>query len=138
LSADRKEELVQLKLEQDDVQWSQSVSFEALQDPKGLLESFQLQDPMLKALLSPLVSQLQGYTTNLEASSSAASIADRSQWEAFSDWMSIAHSRLRIYRIESSPEAPADVSVTVNRAGEILSVVLPQRITLKNEGILGL
>jgi hypothetical protein len=40
--------------------------------------------------------------------------------------------------MEHSLDDEPSVSVTINRAGEILTVTLPQRLLIKNEGVLGL
>jgi len=59
-------------------------------------------------------------------------------WKAASDWLNVAHSRMRVYRMAGPYGEDLPFKVTINRAGEILLVELPRGLRLRNQGVLEL
>ncbi len=59
-------------------------------------------------------------------------------WEARQDWLKLAHSRLRVYRLQTRLLDRYKADIYVSHVGEILRVELPQQIVLKNDALLEL
>ena len=137
LHSDRKKEVFVLKIEQEETQWETQVSFDQFQNPQALAGLLLKENPFIAVTLTPLMGLLDsmyqpGSANSLQASDWAK------KWEAFSDWMTVAHARMRIYRLESGQGNRNKLVITVNRAGEIVSINAPQKISLKNESVFGL
>jgi len=131
---------VRFEFEQGAAKWESEITFEQLKHPETLLEQWLPENPLLVGLAAPLLAQAKALVGdgNTGGDSVGGWSAWGDNWKAYSDWLTIAHSRMRVYRIEHALEEKPAVSVTINRAGEILTVTLPQRILIKNEGVLGL
>jgi hypothetical protein len=54
------------------------------------------------------------------------------QWEAHEDWMQFGHSKVRVYRLETS-FLGQHLYIFTSRAGEILWVEAPDKLTFRNE-----
>lgn len=137
LHSDRKKEVFVLKIEQEETQWETQVSFDQFQNPQALAGLLLKENPFIAVTLTPLMGLLDsmyqpGSANSLQASDWAK------KWEAFSDWMTVAHARMRIYRLESGQGNRNKLVITVNRAGEIVSISAPRKISLKNESVFGL
>lgn len=133
----QEEGTVLIEFEQGDAKWDTKITFEQLENPEALLQQWLSENPILVGLAAPLLAQARALS-GFESTSPAGLTDWGNQWEAFSDWLTIAHSRMRVYRIEHARDPQPSISVTINRAGEILKVMLPQRIVIKNESVLGL
>lgn len=128
---------VSFELEQGASKWDSVITFEQLKRPEALLEQWLPENPLLVGLAAPLLAQAKALVGDVNNPAlGLASWGDN--WKAYSDWLTIAHSRMRVYRMEHALDDKPSVSVTINRAGEILTVTLPQRLLIKNEGVLGL
>lgn len=133
----RSQETVRLEFEQGTNVWNTEITFEQLKQPDALLAQWMSDNPILVGLAAPLIAQIRALTP-ADDNEQTPFQSWGNHWEAYSDWLTIAHSRMRVYRIEHALAEKASISITINRAGEILTVTLPQRILLKNEGVLGL
>ncbi len=133
----KEDELLQLQIEQDETKWETQFSFEQLKNPQVLMAQWTQGNPLLAAALAPMMGMVNSMTQSSQVTSLQEAGFDQ-DWSAFSDWMTISHSRMRIYRLESGEGRKNTFSITVNRAGEIISVTAPQRISLKNENVLNL
>ena len=128
---------VAFEFEQGPAKWESEITFEQLKHPETLLEQWLPENPLLVGLAAPLQAQVKAFAG--DGSDSVAGLPSlENNWKAYSDWLTIAHSRMRVYRMEHALEDKPNISVTINRAGEILTVTLPQRILIKNEGVLGM
>ena len=137
LHSDRKKELLILKIEQEEIQWETQISFDQFQNPQALAGQMLKENPFIAVTLTPLM----GLLDSMYQSGSANSLQSYDwgkKWEAFSDWMTVAHARMRIYRLQSGQGNRNKLVITVNRAGEIVSISAPQKISLKNESVFGL
>ncbi len=137
LHADKEEEALVLEIEQEESELKTQLTFEQLKNPQALIGQLTQENPLVAITLTPLMGLMNSFNqsetvTPLQTSDWAKN------WNAFSDWMTIAHSRTRIYRLESGEGRKRKLTVTVNRAGEIISVNAPQKISLRNENVLGL
>jgi hypothetical protein len=129
----REEEEVRFKLEESGNEVDMSLTPSQLKDPGSLITQWSALNPLMGALLAPFLSQWSSLQKQVQLSSDTGE-----DWKAFSNWISIAHSRMRVYRVEAQGVLMKDLSLTVNRAGEILHVTLPQGVELKNDAVLGL
>ena len=137
LHADKEDEAFLLEIEQEETKWETQLSFEQLKNPQALVGQLAQENPLIAVTLTPLMGLL-GSANQSESVTSLQTIDWAKNWSAFSDWMTIAHSRMRIYRLESREGRKSGFTITVNRAGEIISVNAPRKISLRNENVLGL
>ena len=137
LHSDRKKEVFVLEIEQEETQWETQITFDQFQNPQTLAGQLLKENPLIAITLTPLMGLLDSMYQPGSASSLQASDWAKS-WEAFSDWMTVAHARMRIYRLESGRGNRNKLIITLNRAGEIVSINAPQKISLRNESVFGL
>lgn len=128
---------LELEFEQGASKWESEITFEQLKNPDVLLSQWMSDNPILVGLAAPLLAQLRAIVTTGNNSQIPFQTWSK-HWKAYSDWLTIAHSRMRVYRLEHALADRANISITINRAGEILKAAFPQRIVIKNEGVLGL
>ena len=128
--------LIRVQFDQGDTTLDMELSFDQLENPEALIAHWTAGNPMIAGLIAPLVSQIATLRSSLVSGDAGASSLG-SDWKAFSDWISVAHSRMRIYRLESQGTGRQSITLTTNKAGEILTVTLPHRVALKNEDMLG-
>ena len=119
LKARSREQNLELKVEQDGVNWQRRFSFAELQNPGNLLGEFGL--PFGPGTLPGL----SGLAAN--------KLASRVAWRARNDLLKVGHSQLRVYRLQAHLLERYEILVTVSRVGEILRVDLPDAIVFKNE-----
>lgn len=137
LRSDKEEQSFLLKVEQEGTHWETKFTFDQMSNPQALIGQLSKENPLIAMTLTPLMGLINSY----QQSDSVANLQSENwanSWNAFSDWMTVAHSRMRIYRLESGESRRSALSITVNRAGEIISVNAPQKISLRNENVLGL
>lgn len=152
LHADQKSEQFTVELDQDGSRTAFEWGLQELKDPRQWVQKLSDQGVLPPLVLPLLMGALDWIPSLPEALSdsgvsSASSLAhspdlssnaEGATWSAFSDWLNVAHSRLRIYRLEGPYGEALPFQVTVNRAGEILLVELPRGLKLSNQSVLGL
>ncbi|MBM3879652.1 MAG: hypothetical protein FJ387_08010 [Verrucomicrobia bacterium] len=109
--------------------WERAFTFAELQRPETLLGLFA--GPGAAAWLS-------GWARGAGLGAVPAPLGLGLEWEARSDWLTVAHSRLRVYRLRARLFDRHELVVTVSRVGEILRVELPDQLVLVNEALLTL
>lgn len=109
------------------------LTFEQLQDPEQLIA----------ALLGPV--PIAGFAGGLLGGLSSPANLKFSpkqllklglHWEARQDWLHIGHSRLRTYRITFFLPDNKNISVYISRSGEIMRILMPNKIELRNARLL--
>jgi hypothetical protein len=118
-----KEKKLTLTYDGDDAPFSRTFSFEELRNPRRLLEE----------LAGPFDLMLPGPVAGLEPKPADLSLG--LAWEASTDWLSVGHSRVRVYRLRAHLLDRYEVVVIVSRVGEILRVDLPRDGQLVNEAL---
>lgn len=58
------------------------------------------------------------------------------QWEARQDWLTIGHSKLRVYRVQARLLGQYQVVAMISRIGEVLRLELPNGIVLLNDALI--
>jgi hypothetical protein len=102
--------------------WQKTVKFSDFEHPEALLEAIGGVDALGLAGAANLSLQKETVTQ------AAAGM----QWEAHEDWMQFGHSRMRVYRLETAILGQ-HIYIFTSRAGEILWVEAPDKLTLRNE-----
>jgi hypothetical protein len=105
---------VMVKVNSDEGAWQRAMKFSELEHPEALLAEFGVPD-------FPGLDSAAGQT-----------VAAGLHWQAHEDWLNIGHSRARVYRLETE-FLGQPIRVFTSRAGEILWVDGPNKITLRNE-----
>ena len=59
-------------------------------------------------------------------------------WKARTDWLNIAHERVRAYRIEARLLDKYRAALVISRVGELMRVELPAGVQLVNETLTNL
>jgi hypothetical protein len=109
---------VQLNLTAPGFDVRRQFTYAELQNPAGLLESFELPPALL-----PLAGQPQA----------GPSQNSGPVWTAFNDNIRYGRNTVRVYRLKAKLWDRYEASVLVSRVGEILRVDLPNHLTLKND-----
>ncbi len=104
-----------------------SFSFEDLRNPSALLSGLGVPLPWVGM---PRLAGMPGF--NL------ADLQLGLEWEAGSEFVTIAHTRVRVYFLRANLFEKQSVSLVMSRAGEILRAELPNDIVLVNESFTGL
>lgn len=103
-----------VKVNNGDGAWQRVLKFSEFDHPESLLEEFGVPDvPGLGVMANQAV---------------AAGV----HWQAHEDWLAIGHSKARVYRLETE-FLGQPIRIFTSRAGEILWVDGPNKITLRNE-----
>lgn len=123
--AEADKELVTFRQEESDRRWERQFTFEDLARPERVLAAFGL--PFDLSWMSGLATGLGGIAPRR--------LALGLQWEARTDWFTLAQSRLRAYRLEARLLDKYRAVVIVSRVGEILRVELPNDLVLVNEAV---
>lgn len=108
---------VLVKMDGDNGPWQRSFQFSELEHPETLLEEAGPAIGPLALMLHP--GAIEQAATNVN-------------WEAHEDWMQFGHSRVQVYRLETIVLAQ-HFYVFTSKAGEILWVEGPNKLTLRNE-----
>lgn len=102
--------------------WEKTFTFAELQNPEAILNDLSGGEavglPMGAALLA--------------RKDSASQLAAALNWQAHEDWMQFGHSKVRVYRLETT-FLGQHLYFFISRVGEILWVEFPNKITLRNE-----
>ena len=117
ITANVADQNVTIREEDSDGSWERTLKFSELEDPQTLLGT-----PEDSAVLS-----LIGVNKNLFARN-----GPDLHWDAWEDRMKVSRSELRVFRLDAN-FLGRNVEVLVSRAGEILSVKLPNNISLRNQ-----
>ena len=104
-----------------------SFSFDDLRNPSALLSGFGVPLPWVGM---PRLTGMSGF--NL------ADLQLGLEWESGSEFVTIAHTRIRVYFLRANLFEKQSVSLMMSRAGEILRAELPNDIVLVNESFTGL
>jgi hypothetical protein len=102
--------------------WQKTLKFSDLQHPESILGDIDNNDTL---------STLTANGLSLPPSS-VVQLAQGVHWEAHEDWMQFGHSRVQVYRLETQVLGQ-HLFVFISRAGEILWVEGPNKITFRNE-----
>ncbi len=102
-------------------------SFDDLKNPGALLQGLGLPMPWIGI---PLMSGLPDF--NMEELSVGVN------WEAGSEFVTVAHTRVRVYYLRAKLLEGYSVNLMISRAGEILRAELPNGIVLVNESFTNL
>ena len=141
IHARRGEETFAIELDEEDAQTARiEWSFDELRDPETALAKL----TSLSGLPPLAVSMILGSVKSLpnmkvvDRPSDPSPEAGFAAWKAASDWLNVAHSRMRVYRMDGPYGEDLPFKVTINRAGEILLVELPRGLRFRNQGVLEL
>ncbi len=113
---------IMVKVNGDGGSWQRTLKFSDFQHPESLLEEAGGNDFAGFAGAANLPLQKDSITQ------AAAGL----QWKAHEDWMQFGHSRVRVYRLETEIFGQR-LSILTSRAGEILWVEAPNKLTFRNE-----
>jgi hypothetical protein len=105
--------------------WEQPLTFADLRDPAKLLRQIGVPPP------SPL---LDTWSTLLPSQNVALGL----QWSARNDWLTIGHSKVRVYRLQARLLDRYQAVIIVSRVGEILRVELPNELVFINDALTSL
>lgn len=135
--SNQKSSNLKISYEDGDFVWSDTYTLKDLEHPSLLLKQDWIQKAGLGLIAAPVLAALE---TLGDQMSQIGRVEKKplSGWSAFSDWITVTHSRIRVYRVDAAFSNQLPVNLLVNRAGEILTLTLPQRVVLKNESIPGL
>jgi hypothetical protein len=111
---------VSIKVNDDGAIWQKTFKFSDFQHPEALLESFGIEGSL--GLAGSAVLPL------LKDPVSQAAL----HWKAHEDWMQFGHSKVRVYRLETE-FLGQHLYIFTSRAGEILWVEAPNKLTMRNE-----
>ena len=120
------DETVRLRVDNEGQRWDSTITFAELRNPEKLLA--ELVGPAAPAIAA-------GLGVPLRPSPGQAGLSINLPWEARSDWITIAHARVKAYRLTARLLDRYKVSVLVSRVGEIIRVDLPGDVILVNDDI---
>jgi len=141
IHARRSEETFAIELDEQGAQTARiHWSFDELMDPEAALAKLTSMSGLPPVAVSMILGSVKSLPNMMVAGMPAypSSEAGFATWNAASDWLNVAHSRMRVYRIDGPYEEDLPFKVTINRAGEILLVDLPRGLRLRNQGVLEL
>ncbi len=116
---------VRVLAEEEGGRWERTFAFDDLRNPSKLLAEFGVPFP---ALLLP----------NLPLMGTPASGGIGLEWHARNEWLSIAHARIKVYRIQTRLLDKHQAAFQISRVGEILRAELPGDWVLVNEALANL
>jgi hypothetical protein len=109
---------------------SRTLSFDELSNPTQLTREFGF--PLVLMPFAGLMS------SNNTATAKGLPLGAGIKWEAHYDWLTIGHSRVRVYKLEARLLDKFRASLLVSRVGEILRVDLPNELSLVNDALTNL
>ena len=135
ISANRKQETIELGLGEGRNAVKQTFRFADFQNPGKLIDELGVaaELPAAAALLPSLTTIPRGIN-----STNAAALSLGLNWEGRQDWLEMGHSRVKVYKLRARLLDKYEVVVMVSRVGEILRVELPGDMTLVNEALINL
>jgi hypothetical protein len=119
VSSRASEKTVRLRMEGEDENSDRIYKFSDLQNPRFLVQEFQL--PVSLQLLDALGISIAGQSATPDVGL---------KWEARDDWVTIGHTSVRAYRLQARLFDRFRVIVMVSQVGEILRVELPDELVL--------
>lgn len=121
VSANAAQERLRLQVTDDSGTWQKVLKFSDLRDPEALVQKLgsDLDLGMLSAFMPGGKNGLATAVRSLK-------------WQAYADTMQFGHSRVGVYRLETSILG-RKVFVFVSKVGEILWVELPDKIVFRND-----
>lgn len=128
VQADAAAETVRLLADEGGAPWERTFTFAELQRPETLLAS--LGAPAAYVGLAGL---MQGMPLP-----SPARVSLGLNWEARNDWLTLGHSKLRVYRVEARLLEKYRAVLDISRVGELLRAEFPDELVLVNEALLNL
>ena len=120
------ERTARLRVENEAGKSERVFRFADLQNPRALLQEFELPLPLLGLL---------GASAQSGAARAPGIPALGLSWEARNHWISIGHASVRAYRLRAALFDRYQVVVLVSRVGEILRVELPDDVILVNDQV---
>jgi len=111
-----------LKMEDNNDRWQKSFAFSDLSNPETLWAG-------LGGTAGVSLLAAAGWAPSKD---SLPLMAGSIQWQAHEDWVHFGHTKARAYRLETVILG-SHVRLFISRVGEILSVELPNNITLRND-----
>lgn len=126
IRSNARDETVRLHVDNEGQRWDSTITFAELQNPEKLLTD--LVGPAAPAIAATL-------GVPLRPSPGQTQLSIRLPWEARSDWVTIAHARVKAYRLTARLLDRYKISVLVSRVGEIMRVELPGDVVLVNDDI---
>jgi hypothetical protein len=130
--ADAASETLSLRAEGSGATRERRLAFADLRRPEVLLGALGL--PPSLAWLGPLAAG-PGLGSPPAA---AAHLALGLRWEARTDWLTVSHSRLRVFRVEARLFDKYRAVAYISRVGELLRIELPEELALVNEALVNL
>ncbi|RME92657.1 MAG: hypothetical protein D6766_09650 [Verrucomicrobia bacterium] len=124
VSTDAATEQVTLRVGDGPEAWTRTFDPEELRSPAAILRKLGLPAPLggwVASMGQWMPAGRAGWRLDL-------------QWEAYQDWIRLAHARTRVYRLRARLFEDQYIEVLLSRVGEILKVELPGDIRLLNEG----
>ena len=122
------EQTVRLTVSSADDNYERSFAFAGLQNPRALLDEFDL--PL------PLLSLAGSYLPPPAATNAPPSLGVT--WTANEDWLMLGHTPTRVYRLQTRLLDRFALVIIVSRAGEILRAELPGEWVLVNDRLSGM
>jgi hypothetical protein len=117
------EQLVRLKITDEQGKFERVLKFADLQNP----------DALLRELGAPAGLGLLGALGGLSGSKAGPPLALGLRWEARNDSLPIGHATVRAYRLQAGLLDRYRITIFVSRVGEILRVELPDELVLVND-----
>jgi hypothetical protein len=99
------------------------------------LDDFEDPDRLLAGLAGPMFAGAFANWGALAPNAGTPGLALGLDWEASYDWMEMGSSPMRVYLLESRVLERWAIAITVSRVGEILTVELPEGVTVVNDGL---
>lgn len=115
--------------------WEQTISLEMLKNPDTLMAALGLAagNPLIG---SKLPMPPAGLPPVADLKSAGESLLDRLKWKASQDWLTLGHSKVRVYKIEARlGEGGMKATVWISKVGELLRIDLPGEVVLVNEAL---
>lgn len=120
------DETVRLRVDNEGQKWDATITFAELKNPERVLTD-------LIGPAAPVIAA--GLGLPLRPSPGQTGLSINLPWEARSDWITIAHARVKAYRLTARLLDRYKISVLVSRVGEIIRVDLPGDVILVNDDI---
>jgi hypothetical protein len=132
LSANRKNETIELSIGEGRATVKQMFHFADFQNPGKLIETLGIADEL------PVAAALLPNLTAISGGTNAPALKLGMHWEGRQDWLQMGHSRVKVYQIRARLLERFEVTIIVSRVGEILRVDLPGEMSLVNEALINL
>ena len=115
---------VMVKVSGDNGVWQRAFKFSDLENPTALLSDIGGVEAIAMAGAATAAMPMQP--------EAVAKMASNIKWEAHEDWMRFGHSKVKVYRLETT-FLGQHLYIFTSRVGEILWVEAPNKLTFRNE-----